>query len=217
MRIKILLVDDHKVLRDGLRSILDSMNDIEIVGEAENGFEAIDIARALVPDVIVMDIGMKGLNGLDATREIKKDNPDVKIVALSAHSDKQYVLGMLEAGASGYVLKTCAVDEIHRAIRAVVEGNLYVCPDITGMVVEARCGVSPGSGALAGSTLGPRERQVLQLLAEGDSSPMIAKRLHIATSTVETHRRNLMRKLDVHSIAELTKYAIREGLTSLDP
>jgi two-component system NarL family response regulator len=210
-------VDDHQMLRDGLRSLLASEDDIEIVGEAGDGLAAIEMVQTLVPDVIVMDIGMKGLNGIEATGQIKAENPDVKVIALSAYSDKRYVLSMLDAGASGYVLKASAVDEIRRAVRAVMEGNHYLSPDIAGVLVEARSGGPYESGASAYSILGSRERQILQLLAEGHSSPKIAQRLHIATSTVETHRRNLMRKIDVHSIAELTKYAVREGLTSLEP
>jgi two-component system NarL family response regulator len=164
-----------------------------------------------------MDIGMHGLNGVEATHRIKAGNPDVKVIALSTYSDKRYVLSMLEAGASGYVLKAAAVDEMCRAVRLVAEGKSYLSPDVAGVVVDARLSTPDQPGESLSSILGPREREVLQLLAEGHSSPEIARRLHIAASTVETHRRNIMRKLDVHSVAELTKYAIREGLTSLDP
>jgi two-component system NarL family response regulator len=216
MSVRILLADDHQMLRDGLRSILASEEGLEVVGEAGDGHTAVALARELRPDVVVMDIGMHGLNGVEATRLIKAENPRVKVLALSTYSDKRYVLSVLEAGASGYVLKASAFDELRRAIRAVSENKEYLSPDITGAVVEARVRKPTEPGASVYTVLGSREREVLQLLAEGCSSPEIARRLHISASTVETHRRNIMRKLNLHSIAELTKYAIREGLTPLD-
>ena len=184
--------------------------------EAENGREAAAMARTLVPDVIIMDIGMPDLNGVEATRQVKADNPRVKVIALSMYADRGYVLGILEAGASGYVLKTGAYDELHRAVQAVAQGKNYLSPDITQMVVDAQVRAPSEGSTLAQPSLGPREREIIQLLAEGRTSPEIARRLHISTRTVETHRRNIMKKLDLHSVAELTKYAIREGLTSLD-
>ncbi len=216
MSIRILLVDDHQIMRDGLRAILASEESFEIVGEAENGREATTLARTLVPDVIVMDIGMPDLNGVEATRQVKAENPGVKVIALSMYADRGYVLGILEAGASGYVLKTGAYDELQRAVKAVTQGRDYLSPDITQMVVDARVRAPSQRGTSARTDLGPREREIVQLLAEGHTSPEIARRMHISTRTVETHRRNIMRKLDVHSVAEITKYAIREGLTSLD-
>ena len=216
MSIRVLLADDHQMLRDGLRAVLSLEDDIEVVGEANDGHAAVEMAGRLAPDVVLMDIGMSGLNGVDATRRIKAESPNVKVIALSTYSDKRYVLSMLEVGASGYVLKAAAVDEMCRAVRAVAEGKRYLSPDVAGVVVDARFHEPAQSDASLSSILGSREREVLQLLAEGHSSPEIARRLHIAASTVETHRRNIMRKLDVHSVAELTKYAIREGLTSLD-
>jgi len=216
MSIRILLADDHRIMRDGLRAILASEENFEIVGEAENGREAARLARALVPDVVIMDIGMPDLNGVEATRQIKADNPGVKVIALSMYADRGYVLGMLEAGAAGYVLKTGAYDEVHRAVTAVSQGKNYLSPDITQMVVDAQVRVPSKHGPSAQMELGPREREIVQLLAEGHTSPEIAKRLHISTRTVETHRRNIMKKLDLHSVADITKYAIREGLTSLE-
>jgi DNA-binding NarL/FixJ family response regulator len=215
--IRVLLVDDHQMLRDGLRFILAAEDDIEIIGEAGDGLAAIEMVQTLVPDMVIMDIGMRDLNGMDATRQIKADNPSVKVIALSTYSEKRYVLGMLEAGASGYVLKASAADEMRRAVRAVAEGSHYLSPDIAGVLVDAHLHPPVEAGGSVYSLLGARERQILQLLAEGHKSPAIARRLHIAPSTVETHRRNIMRKLDVHNIVELTKYAVREGLTSLDP
>jgi two-component system NarL family response regulator len=217
MSIRVLLADDHQMLRDGLRAVLALEDDVEVVGEANDGHSAVEMAGRLAPDVVLMDIGMSGLNGVDATRRIKAEHPNVNVIALSTYSDKRYVLSMLEVGASGYVLKAAAVDEMCRAVRAVAEGKRYLSPEVAGVVVDARFQAPAEPDAPLPSTLGPREREVLQLLAEGHSSPEIARRLHIAASTVETHRRNIMRKLNVHSVAELTKYAIREGLTSLDP
>ncbi len=216
MSVRILLVDDHQMLRDGLRSILDLEDDLEVVGEAGNGYDALELARTLRPDVVVMDIGMKDLNGIDATRQIKADDPRAQVIALSTYADESYVLSMLQAGASGYVIKDAAVEEMRRAIRAVAEGHHYLSPQIAGSVVASHLrGPSP-EGASVTPALAPRERQILQLLAEGHTSSEIARRLHIATTTVESHRRNIMKKLDLHSVAELTKYAIREGLTSLE-
>lgn len=215
MSIRIVIVDDHQMLRDGLRAILESQDDIEIVGEAEDGHTAVAMARKLVPDVVIMDIGMAALNGIEATRQIKADNPRVNVIALSMYADKRYVLSMLDAGASGYVVKAAAFDELWRAVRAVCQGQRYLTPEITGLVVDAHRDAASQAGASETPTLGPREREILQLLAEGHTSPEIARRLHISANTVETHRRNIMRKLDMHTIADLTKYAIREGLTSL--
>jgi two-component system NarL family response regulator len=216
MSIRILLVDDHQMMRDGLRSILDLEDGLDVVGEAGNGYEAVEKAEALRPSVVVMDIGMKDLNGVEATRQIMAQNPQAKVIALSTHSDESYVLSMLEAGASGYVLKDAAVEEMRLAIRAVVGGRHYLSPGITGTVVASRVRGPAQDGASVSSRLGARERQILQLLAEGHTSSEIARKLHVATSTVDSHRRNIMRKLGLHSVAELTKFAIREGLTSLE-
>lgn len=216
MTIRILLADDHQMLRDGLRAILASESDLDVVGEVGDGRSAVAMSRALVPDVVVMDIAMPDMNGVEATRRIKRENPEVKIVALSMYPDRRYVIGMLEAGASGYVLKASAYDELTRAVRAVSEGKKYLSPDITGVVVEAQVHPPPADQGSPYTVLGAREREIVQLLAEGKTSPQIADQLHISTATVETHRRNIMRKLGIHTVAELTKYAIREGLTSID-
>jgi two-component system NarL family response regulator len=216
MKIRVLLVDDHKMMRDGLRAILAHCGDIEIVGEAGDGRTAVEMAEKMLPNVVVMDIGMCVMNGVEATRQIKALSPAVNVIALSTYSDSRYVLGVLEAGASGYVLKAAAADEICRAINVVAEGKHYLSPEIAGAVVDAQLRMPSELGAPASSILGPREREVLQLLAEGLTSPKIARGLCISSHTVDTHRRNIMRKLDVHTIAQLTKYAIREGLTPLD-
>jgi two-component system NarL family response regulator len=214
MTIRILLVDDHELMREGLRSILEKEEDVEIVGEATSGREGVALSATLEPDVVVMDVGMKDLNGIDATRQIRSDNPEVKVIALSSHSDSRYVKAMLEAGACGYLLKANAYADLHKALQAVRQGKSYLCADVTKGVVDNSLH-GPQSGAES-SALSGREREVLQLLAEGLSSPQIGKRLFIATSTVETHRRSIMRKLGIHSVADLTKWAIREGLTELD-
>jgi DNA-binding NarL/FixJ family response regulator len=212
--IRILLADDHAMLRDGLRSVLSREGDFEVVGEAADGRGAIDLCRTLAPDVVVMDVGMPDLNGIEATRQIRAESPRSRVIALSTHSDRRYVLGMLEAGASAYLVKVSAYDELRQAVRAVAGGRMYLSPQIADLVVDARVAASPSQARK--EPLAPREREVLQLIAEGHSSREIARRLHISSHTVETHRRNIMQKLDLHSVADLTRYAIREGITPLD-
>jgi len=213
---RLLLVDDHELMRHGLRSILDRADDVEVVGETGSGREAVKLARTLSPDIVVMDVAMKDLNGIEATRQIRAECPGVKVVALSSHADSRYVNAVLEAGACGYVLKANAYDELRRALAAARQGKTYLCSDVTQSVVGTSLHGTGRSADSADASLSPREREVLQLLAEGLTSGEIGKRLFVATSTVETHRRNIMRKLGIHSVADLTKYAIREGLTPLD-
>jgi DNA-binding NarL/FixJ family response regulator len=214
LSIRILLADDHALLRDGLRSILARERDVEVVGEAADGRAAVDQARKLAPDVVVMDVGMADLNGIEATRRIRSASPNTRVLALSTHSDRRYVAGMLDAGASGYVVKVSAYDELIRAVRAVVSGRVYLSPAVADRAGETRKDASRPEGPAAG--LAPREREVLQLIAEGHRTPEIARRLRISAHTVETHRRNIMQKLDIHSVADLTRYAIREGITPSD-
>jgi len=214
---RVLLADDHRMMRDGLRAVLDK-DGMKVVGEAATGHEAIALAHSLVPDVVIMDIAMPELNGIDATRRLTKELPHVKVIALSMNADRRYVMAMLEAGAAGYLLKNEASEELLRAISAVMRGQTYVSPAVAGNVLEHVMGRRPRAGsAVSERPLSPREREVLQLLAEGKSSKEIASVLSIALPTVETHRRQLMSKLKLRSIAELTKYAIREGLTSVEP
>ena len=216
MTIRLVLVDDHELMRQGLRALVDGQKDVEVVGEANDGRTALALVRSLSPDVVVMDVAMKDMNGIEATRQIRAECPNVKVIGLSSHADARYVKAMLEAGACGYVLKANAYDDLHRAIDAARRGKSYLCPDVTEAIIGGSMNAPTHTTAFSGGSLSPREREVLQLLAEGRTSPEIAKRLFVATTTVETHRRNIMRKLDIHSVADLTKYAIREGLTSLE-
>jgi DNA-binding NarL/FixJ family response regulator len=230
---KVMLADDHRIVREGLRSLLESQPDMQVVAEAADGRQAVEMARDLSPDVVVMDVAMPQLNGIEATRQIFASEPTMKVVALSMHSDRRYVSEALKAGASGYVLKDGAFDELITAIRSVVADRVYLSPRVAGVVVDdyvrrlptrgarpdaAHPGTDDGFGSRRGAfdTLTPREREVLQLMAEGYATKEVAHRLHVSVKTVETHRRQIMDKLDMHSVAELTKYAIREGLTSLE-
>lgn len=216
MSIRILLADDHRIMREGLRSVLEKEPDMEVIAEAKDGRMTVKLAEKLSPDVIVMDITMPGLNGMDATREILSMVSDVKVVALSMHSDEQFVAGMLNAGASGYLLKDCAFEELCRAIRAVVANETYLSPGIASIVVkEYRRALSRTEFSLSPG-LTAREREVVQLVTEGKSSKEIASLLHVSVRTIESHRHQIMDKLDIHTIAELTKYAIRKGITSLE-
>ena len=186
------------------------------MGEAASGREAIELAKKLTPQVVVMDVAMQDMNGIEATRQIRNACPGVRVIALSSHSDSRYVSAMLDAGACGYVLKANAYDDLRRAVDAACRGKTYLCADVTESVVAASLHGAGVATSASSTPLTAREREVLQLLSEGLSSPEIGRRLFVATSTVETHRRNVMRKLGIHSVADLTKYAIREGLTSLE-
>lgn len=213
---KILLADNHRLFCEGLRVLLEKQPHMEIVGEANNGRLAVRLCRELTPDLVVMDVGMPELNGIEATRQIRAEMPSIKVLAVSMHADRQYVAGMLSAGASGYVLKDSAFTELNEAIRIVTRGGRYLSPSIVDIVVEDYAQrLSP---ALSSSLekLSVREREVLQMIAEGHATTEIATKLNVSRKTVETHRKNIMHKLEIKSVAELTKFAIREGLTSLD-
>jgi DNA-binding NarL/FixJ family response regulator len=212
--VRVLLVDDHRMLREGLRAVLERDDWCRVVGEASSGREAVELARSLRPDVVVMDVAMSDLNGIEATRQITGSGSEARIVALSSHADRRYVKAMLGAGAFGYVLKANAYDDLRRAVEAAAKGKKYLCSDVTEDVIEGA--LADNGGGSAFEVLGPRELEVLQLIAEGLTSSEIATRLGVATSTVETHRRNIMGKLGLHSVAELTKYAVREGVSPLD-
>ena len=214
MSIRVLLADDHKTLVAGVRSLLEG-EEFEVVGEATSGREVLALVAKLQPDVVVMDVGMPGLNGIDTTRQIRVSAPGVKVLALSMHVDRRFVGGMLKAGASGYVVKSQAADELVRALRQVVSGKVYLDGDVAGVVVADYLKSAPSDGS-SPDVLSARERGVVQLLAEGAKTAAIAAALHISEKTVATHRQHIMDKLDMHTVAELTKYAIREGLTGLD-
>ncbi len=216
MIIKILLADDHKITRQGLCSLLEKQSDMAVVAEAEDGRTAVQMVEELSPDVVIMDVSMSDLNGVEATRQIISRNSKVKIIALSMHSDRLFVSEMLKSGACGYLLKDCAFEELARAIRAVIDGKTYLSPAISGVVVDDYLHRLSKTDSPNGQILTNREREVIQLLAEGKTTKQIALKLHISIKTVETHRRQMMDKLDIHTVAELTKYAIRKGLTSLE-
>ena len=213
MGIKIVLADDHKIVRDGLRTLLEHEPDMEVVAEAEDGRTTVKLAMKLTPDLIIMDITMPDMNGIDATHDVMKDAPGVKVIALSMHSDRRFVISMLEAGASGYLLKDCAFEELARAVRTVMAD---LSPRIADIVVSRYVTRSMGVESSAFSILTQREREVLQLLSESMTTKEVAFHLSVSIKTVETHRRNIMGKLGVHTVTDLVKYAIREGLTTLD-
>ena len=216
MSIRIALCDDHQIIREGLRSLLDKQKDMTVVGEGTNGHDAIRLAQESSPDVMVIDVAMPDLNGISAARRLRLDFPTLRILALSMHSDKHFVTGMLEAGASGYMLKDCAFSELATAIRALMGGGIYISPRIAGDVLhEFAQRVKPTRKA-TGVELTDREKEILQLIAEGHSTKKISSTLHVSVKTVETHRQHIMQKVGVHNIASLTKYAIREGLTTLE-
>jgi DNA-binding NarL/FixJ family response regulator len=214
MSIKVLIADDHQIVRDGLRSMLEKEPWIKVVGEAEEGRTTLRLARELAPDVIIMDVSMPDLNGIEATRQIVAEFPTIKVIALSMHNDRRFVLNMIKAGAKGYLLKDSAFKELAKAIKVVVSNQTYLSGEIADILVQDYLSVATPDEFSAFHLLSPREREVLQLLAEGKSSNQIAENLHISVKTVETHRAQLMAKLKIKSIAELTKYAIREGLTA---
>jgi DNA-binding NarL/FixJ family response regulator len=216
MPTKILLADDHTIIRQGLHSLLETQPDMEVAGEAEDGRKALESVQQLRPDIVIMDISMPNLNGIDTTRKIVAGSGGTKVIALSIHSSKRFVTEMLKAGASGYILKECLFDELIEAIKTVQQGGIYLSPRITGVVVDDYVRRLSGQYQPKAPELTTREREVLQLLTEGKSTKQIALQLHVSTKTIESNRRNIMDKLGIHSVAELTKYAIREGLTPLE-
>jgi len=216
MSIRVLIADDHKIVREGLRSLLEKQPDMEVVAEAEDGRIALSLVQETLPNVVIMDVAMSNLNGIEATRQIMIKAPGTKVIALSMYSDRRFIMGMLNAGASGYLLKDCAFEELAEAIRTVATDRTYLSPAIVDIVVKNYIRQLEKANATAFSLLTPREREVLQLLAEGRTVKEIARHLSLSIKTIETYRHQIMHKVDIHSVAELTKYAIREGLTSLE-
>lgn len=217
MNTRVLLVDDHGMFREALRGLLDKEPSIEVVGEVGDGSDVVEAVDRLLPDVVVMDINLPHINGIEATRAVVARHPQVRVVALSAHGYKQFVMQMLDAGATAYVVKSAAGEQLVQAIASVAQGRTFLCPETTATLVKANMRVSQQASGLRQDhkRLGRRETEVLRLLAQGMTSPQIGQELHIAPSTVDVHRRNIMDKLELHSVAELTKYAIRIGLTDI--
>jgi two-component system, NarL family, response regulator NreC len=212
MSTRLLLVDDHAVVRSGLRMLLENEHDIEIIGEASSAHEAMDMALKIKPNVILMDIGLPDLSGIDATREIRKRCPEVSVVALTIHEDEEYFFKMLEAGATGYVPKRAAPEELLTAIRAAATGQVYLYPSLAKLLVRDFLNGGQPQSNEAQSELTDREQEVLTYLAEGANNEEIATSLVISPKTVARHRENIMRKLNLHSRAELVRYAIRKGI-----
>jgi two-component system NarL family response regulator len=214
MSVTIILADDHAIMRDGLQAIIASQADYKVVAHAANGVQVVDLAAQLCPDVVIMDIGMPDLNGVEATRRILRADPKVRVVALSTYNDRHFVKAMMDAGARAYVVKSSATEYLLTAVREVMAGQVYLSPEVANAVLPNPPGTSGQSALDLLSDLTSREVEVLQLVAEGHSSRAISDKLGIAEDTVDVHRRNIMRKLDLHNVAELTRYAIRAGLTS---
>jgi len=214
--IKIILADDHKIMREGLRYLLEKQPGLEVIAEADNGRMTVKLVRELRPNVVIMDITMSDLNGIEATRQIMAELPDVKIIGLSMHSDRRFVAEMLRAGASGYLLKDCAFKELVSAVNAVFANKTPLSAKIAEIVTKEYVDYLLTSKSPPLSILTAREREVLQLLAEGKTTKQIASCLYVSAKTIEAHRRQIMDKLNIHSIAGITKYAVREGLTSIE-
>jgi DNA-binding NarL/FixJ family response regulator len=217
-RVRLLLVDDHQMVRTGLRALLEHEPDINVVGEAADGRSALAMVRELSPDVVVMDLCMPNLNGIDATRQVLSLKPGVKVIGLSAMREERTIAELLRVGAVGFIAKESAFEDLVAAVRTVIKGNVYFSPDVISRVVDGQGKNGESNGGPKTESvfrvLSPREREVLQMIAEGKATKEVASALQISIKTAETHRRNLMEKLQVDSVAQLTKYAIREGLTS---
>lgn len=209
-----MIVDDHAIMRHGLRHSLETVG-YQVVAEAGEGITACELARQKVPRVIIMDVNMPDLNGMEATKRILAANSEIRILGLSMHNDPIYVMGMLNAGAAGFLLKTCSFSEVVNAIDAVAVGKSYLCPEATSIVVNNALNPSLADADGGAASLTSRDHEILQMISEGKKTAEIARLLKISPRTVENHRFNLMRKLNLHSVAELTKFAIREGITSL--
>jgi len=216
MKPKVIIVDDHSIIREGLKSLLEKKG-VDVIDIAKNGREAVKLAIEHQPDIVMMDISMPDLNGVEATAAIRREVPKTKVIALSMHSSKKTIDRMFASGASGYILKESAFDELYNAIHEVNKGNLYVTPSIARMYVDCRDNIFKDIDDIPKfKEISKKEREVLQLVAEGNKSRVIAEKLSVSIKTIETHRRNIMKKLNIFSIAGLTKFAIKEGIVSLD-
>ncbi|MHC4534373.1 MAG: response regulator [Planctomycetota bacterium] len=215
MNLKILIAEDHLIVREGLHALINRQDDMEIVGEADNGKAAIELAKELKPDVIIMDVSMPGMNGIEATRQIKTEMPDIKVIALSAYDNREYVMGMVKAGVSGYLLKDCAFEELIGAIRTVLQNKSYLSPDAATIVLEAQSEIQSSSGNTAhNATLSEPDRELIELIVKGKTAREIAEKNNLSIKTIEGRRRRIMKKLNINNTAELVKYAIREGVVS---
>ena len=216
MNINILIADNHGILRQGIASLIEQQGDMKVVGQAENGIQALELSRQLRPNLIIMAVTMPILNGMEATRQIKKEMPEIKVLALSAHAKREFVLGMIKAGVSGYMVKECVLDDLVRAIEAVMNDQSYLSPQIASIVLNdiTKDGFFDISRKW-NEPLTPRERQILQLLTEGFPAKQIASQLGLSVKTIEANRRQIMEKTDVDNLVDLTKYAIRQGLTTV--
>lgn len=212
---RVLLVDDHAILRDGLRALLNYYDDVEVVGEADDGAEAMAKVGELKPDVVLMDVAMPGMNGIEATRLVRQRYPQIRVLILTQHEDRQYVMPLLEAGASGYVPKRALGADLITALRSVARGDAFLYPDVATTVVEEIARKGPATTPQV-DILTRRERGVLKLIADGQTNAQIAVILSLSVKTVEWHRMNLMSKLDVHTVADLVRYALRHGLVEDD-
>lgn len=219
MKLRVVLAEDHLLVREGLVGLLRQSSAVEIVGEAGSGQAAVALARQTKPDVVIMDVVMPDMNGVEAARQIIQENPGVKVLALSMHDSQSYISQMIAAGVTGYVLKASAFEELSRAIEVVARGEVYLCSAITSIIVKDYLAkVRAGSPLPAASpVLSAREREVLQMISEGLSGTEIARKLGVTPKTIESHRLHIMDKLKIHNVAGLTRYALREGLTTLDP
>ena len=215
MSIKILMADNHKMFREGLTLLLKKEPGIDVIGDAGDGETAVNLAMDLNPDIIIMDISMPGMDGVQATRIIKETSSDTRVIALSENSSRKSVTDMLHAGASGFLVKDCSFSELMRAVQAVYSGEMYLSQEVAGVVIEDYLNKINNNNSSESKSLTNREAEVLQHISSGLRTREIAEKLEVSVKTIETHRRQIMEKLNLHSIAELTKYAIREGLTSI--
>ncbi len=216
MNIRVVIADDHQIVREGLKSMLEAKQDITVAGMAGNGVEAVRLALELRPDVVVMDVRMPELSGIEATRRIVAEAPGVKVLMLTMESDRRYIVDSLDAGASGFVLKEAAFEELEDAIRSVADGQTYIGPKVTQLILHDYLERIPDRLPLTFSTLTNRERELVQMIADGANSKEMAQKLGVSVKTIEVHRHNIMNKLDLYSTAAITKYAVREGLSSVN-